>query len=171
MCFSYAWQYKCGCVAPKPYNNPIYRCSSWDFQGSCEVKPLFSYLDVDCSVSCRWAVGTDKPSRQEEDWFLQNGSYQGAPSEEDYFLNRVPAHFTEPIFIRRKKQAAAVRQKLTDSSEHQEIVAGGIRNAVELSDGEEQGLDLDPDIAEDESKPVEHVSKANFGGRFTRREN
>jgi hypothetical protein len=70
-------------------------------------------------------------------------------------------------YLHPQEETAAVRQKLTDSSEHQEIVAGGIRNAVELSDGEEQGLDLDPDIAEDESKPVEHVSKANFGGRFT----
>ncbi len=102
---------------------------------------------------------------------MQNGSYQGAPSEEDYFLNRVPTHFNEPIFIRRRRQAAAVRQKLADNSEHQEIEAGGVQNAVELSDCGEQGLDLDSDIAVDESKPVEHVSKANFGGRFTRRKN
>ncbi|KAE9379403.1 hypothetical protein N431DRAFT_397757 [Stipitochalara longipes BDJ] len=169
MCLSYAWQYKCGCIAPKPSSNLIYRCASWNSRRSCQPKQLFSYIDVDCVVSCQGGIGTDKPQRQEEDWFLQHGSYQGAPSEEDYFFHRVPAHLTEPIFIRRRRQGTVV-QRLADIPEYQNVVASGASKEAGLSDGQELALDLDSDIAVDESKQGEHhVSKANFGGRFTRR--
>jgi len=101
---------------------------------------------------------------------MQNGSYEGAPSEEEYFLHRVPTHLTEPVYARRRRQAAAVRQRLADSPEHQDAVMGGFRNEVEVCDGDELSLELPPDIAFDESKPAEHqLSNANFGGRFTRR--
>ena len=131
---------------------------------------MFSYLDVDCSPTCRWDVDIDNPPRQKEDWFLQNGSYQGAPSEEEYFLHRVPTQLTEPVYVRRRRQATALRQKLADNLEHPESVMGGTRNEAEARDGEEMALDLPPDIAADESKALEqHVSNANSGGRFTRR--
>ena len=112
-------QYKCGCIAPKPANNPTDRCSSWEYRRSCEPKQLFSYLDVDCSVSCCWTLGKDKAPRQQEDWYLQNGPYEGEPSEEDYFLHRVPGKLNVPISVRRyrKSQATAARQRAVDNSE------------------------------------------------------
>jgi hypothetical protein len=164
-------QYKCGCIAQKPSDN-IHRCSSWESRRPCKPKQLFSYLHVDCSVSCRWDIGNDRDQPQQEDWYLQNGSYQGEPSEEDYYFHRVPAQLNEPISVRkyRHREATAARQRSIDSPGDRKVTAHGGGKETESSDGEDQALDLDSDIIVDESKPAEHhVSKANFGGRFARR--
>jgi hypothetical protein len=157
MCFSYAWlakhtnytlnaeedannprQYKCGCIAPKPSKYPIHRCTLWESQRSCELKRLFSYLDVDCSVSCRWDVDNDRIQRQQEDLYLQKGKYQGELSEEDYYFNRVPTHLAEPLPLRRskKRQRDAIRRELLNSPEDGEVVALMVAKDSDLSDGE-----------------------------------
>ncbi|PMD20334.1 hypothetical protein NA56DRAFT_178339 [Hyaloscypha hepaticicola] len=137
MCFSYAWQYKCGCIAPKPSKYPIHRCTLWESQRSCELKRLFSYLDVDCSVSCRWDVDNDRIQRQ-QDLYLQKGEYQGELSEEDYYFNRVPTHLAEPLPLRRskKRRRDAIRRELLNSPEDGEVVALMVAKDSDLSDGE-----------------------------------
>jgi hypothetical protein len=165
-------QYKCGCIAQNPSDNPIHRCSLWESRRPCKPKQLFSYLHVDCSVSCRWDIGNDRDQPQQEDCYLQNGSYQGEPSEEDYYFHRVPAQLNEPISVRKYRhgEATAARQRSIDSPGDRKVVAHGGGKETESSGGEDQALDLDSDIIVDESKPAEHhVSKANFGGRFARR--
>jgi hypothetical protein len=157
-------QYKCGCIAPKPSNNTIYRCASWERRRTCETNQLFSYLDVDCSVSCSWEVGSDNTRAQQEDWYLQNGPYQGEPSEEDYHFHRVPPQLSEPVFLRkcRKRRVNAVPKEWLDAPEARGFVAHDVGKYAEQSDGEE----VDSDIVVDDSKQEEHVSSTNFGDRL-----
>jgi hypothetical protein len=185
MCFSYAWlakhtnytlnaeedannprQYKCGCIAPKPSKYPIHRCTLWESHRSCELKKLFSYVDVDCSVSCRWDVDNDRTQRQQEDLYLRKGEYQGELSEEDYYFNRVPIHLAEPLPLRRsnKRRRDATRRQLSNSPEDGEVAALMVAKDSESSDG-----GVDSEAVVDESKLGEHISSANLSSRFTRR--
>ena len=118
---------------------------------------------MDCSVACRWDVGNES-RRQQEDWYLRDVPYQGEPSEEDYYFYRVPTHLLETIKQRRRK-TNAIRKEPLDNPDDREVVKFEVGKDTEMNDGEE----VDSDIVVDESKPEEHISGANVGGRFTRR--
>ena len=73
----------------------------------------------------------------------------------------------EPVFLRkaRKGRANAALKEPLEIPEDQEIVLREVEKNAEASDGEE----INSDIVVDESKAEEYVSRANFGGRFTRK--
>ncbi|KAF8863702.1 hypothetical protein BDZ45DRAFT_685607 [Acephala macrosclerotiorum] len=88
MCITYAWQYSCGCLAPKPSSGkPIHRCTSWHYHQPCSPTPLYSYLSILCSPDCD-GLSENLTSSREDDFHLFYGKFDGMTSAEDRYFGR-----------------------------------------------------------------------------------
>ncbi|KAE8452026.1 hypothetical protein EG329_002191 [Mollisiaceae sp. DMI_Dod_QoI] len=88
MCITYAWQYSCGCLAPKPADKPIHRCTAWLDRRPCTPTPLYSYLCIPCSQDCDGLSDEIELWHERDDSHLYYGKFDGMTSAEDRYFKR-----------------------------------------------------------------------------------